>query len=111
MSQRRAKGRPSTIVDVDFERLTRDLVDAGKLIEAGWVGYRLKVLPRDASRVQIEETRKGFFAGAHHVFQSLLTVLEPGLEPTESDLRRLDLINAELERFAAEVLRGPGEPS
>lgn len=82
-----------------LERLHRELTDQGKLIEAGWVSMRLAAVPLDAPAIQLEEMRNAFFAGAQHLFSSIMTILEPGEEPTEADLRRLYLINDELQWF------------
>ncbi|MGX9432410.1 MULTISPECIES: hypothetical protein [Bradyrhizobium] len=84
-----------------LERLSKELAEAGKLIEAGWIGYRIAVVPPDAPLVQLEECKLAFFAGAQHLFRSLMTVFDPGgEEPTEADMRKIDLIDKELRRFA-----------
>lgn len=85
-----------------LERLTRELTDQGKLIEAGWVGLRIAAIPLDASAIQLDEMRNAFFAGAQHVFHGLMTILDPGEEPTEKDLERMTLIDNELRAFIAE---------
>lgn len=36
-------------------------------IQEGWIGYSKGVIPKDASAVQIEETRRAFYAGAAQV--------------------------------------------
>lgn len=82
-----------------LQRLERELVDSGKLIEAGFVGLRLAAIPLDASAVQIEEMRNAFFAGAQHLFSSIMTIMEPDAEPTDKDLERMDLIDRELKKF------------
>jgi len=82
-----------------LERLSRELTDKGKLIEAGWVGLRIAAIPLDAGATQLEEMRTAFFAGAQHVFGSIMTMLDPGDEPTDDDLRRMDLIDKELRSF------------
>lgn len=69
-------------------------------IEAGWQRYRRGVIPADASRVQIEETRNGFYAGAWCLLSTVLNGLEPGTEPTADDLKMLDDVHAELQAFA-----------
>jgi len=81
------------------DALTKKLVDDGCLIEAGWIAYRHLVLPKGASAVQIEECRIAFFAGAQHLFGSVLTMLDPEAEPTARDLSRMHQINAELRSF------------
>jgi hypothetical protein len=82
-----------------LERLMRELTDKGKLIEAGWISLRIASVPLDAPPVQLEEMRNAFFAGAHHLFGSIMTILEPDAEPTDKDLDRMSLINKELEDF------------
>ena len=82
-----------------LERVTRDLIDSGTLIEAGWVSMRIACDLVDAPADQLREMRMAFFAGAQHLFGSILSVLEPGDEPTEKDLKRMDLIHTELQDF------------
>jgi hypothetical protein len=82
-----------------LERLSRELTDQGKLIEAGWVGLRIAAIPLDAPAIQLEEMRNAFFAGAQHLFSSIMTILDEGEEPTEGDLTRMDKIEKELKGF------------
>lgn len=82
-----------------LERLTRELMDKGQIIEAGWIGLRLAAVPTDAPAIQLEEMRNAFFAGAQHLFSSIMTGLDPDAEPTAQDMVRLDLIDAELKTF------------
>ncbi len=85
-----------------LERLHRELLDTGKLIEAGWVSLRMVAVPLDAPKVQLDEMRTAFFAGAQHLFSSIMWSLEGGGDPTENDMRRMDLIDAELKKFITE---------
>lgn len=71
--------------------------DQGKLIEAGWAALKVQALPKDAGPVQIKEMRMVFFAGAQHLFGSMMSILEPDAEPTEKDMERMTLIHEELE--------------
>ncbi len=82
-----------------LERLSRELTDNGKLIEAGWLGLRIACDLEDAPKVQLEEMRNAFFAGAQHLFSSIMTILDPGAEPTDKDLERMDAIDRELKAF------------
>src|SRR5262245_12640166 len=92
-----------------LERLTRELIEQGKLIEAGFVSYRLTVMSPDAGKLQLEETRMAFFAGAQHLFGSLMSSsLDPGAEPTEGELARMDHIHNELQTFLAEFEKKHG---
>jgi hypothetical protein len=79
--------------------VTKELINQGKLIEAGFVAYRLFVMSKDAPPVQVDECRLAFMAGADHVFSSMMSTLDPDAEPTDADLKRLDEIHAELERW------------
>ena len=47
--------------------------------------------------------RYAFMAGSQHLFASIMSILDPGDEPTEKDLKRMDLIAAELEVFRKEM--------
>jgi hypothetical protein len=92
-------------IDDDFaatlQRFARTLTDEGKLIEAGWIGMRLAAIARDAPQIQLDEMRMAFFGGAQHLFGCLMSILDPGDEPTEADYRRMELIDAELKEFIA----------
>ena len=84
-----------------IDKLTRQLADEGKLIEAGWVALRATSIPTNAPQTQLDEMRNAFFAGAQHLFASIMGILEEGAEPTEADLRRMDQIDRELKVFIA----------
>lgn len=76
-----------------------DLIAKGLLVEAGFAGLRSAVIARDAPQVQIDEMRMAFFAGAQHLFASIMSTLDPDEEPTEADLQRMSQIATELEAF------------
>jgi hypothetical protein len=85
-----------------FEKLSRDLVDRGLLIEAGWRALREVAISPAASETQLDEMRNAFFAGAQHLFSSIMGLLEDGTEPTEKDLARMSQIGDELDSFIAD---------
>lgn len=76
-----------------------------KLIARGWERYRQMVVPRDASEVQVKETRQAFYAGASVLFTTLVNALEPGQEATDADLRKMNDIQAEIDAFGQELDR------
>lgn len=82
-----------------LQRLSKELTDKGKLIEAGWISLRLAAVPLDAPAIQLEEMRNAFFAGAQHLFSSIMTILDDGPNATDKDLNRMDLIDKELREF------------
>ena len=85
-----------------LDRLAREFADQGKLIEAGWIGLRIACKLEDAPALQLQEMRMAFFAGAQHLFGSMMSILEPDAEPTEKDMERMDLIDRELKAFIAD---------
>jgi hypothetical protein len=89
-------------------KLTKDLVDQGLLIEAGWMTFRAVAFPRDTPTAGLEQHKATFFAGALHLFSSIMAVdgiMEPGGEPTDNDEKRMLAINNELGRFGADFTR------
>jgi hypothetical protein len=70
-------------------------------ITAGWHAYLELVVPPQAPDIQREECRLAFWAGAATLFYAIMQSLDPGAEPTEADVARLDAINAEIEAFSA----------
>jgi hypothetical protein len=82
-----------------LERISRELTDQGKLIEAGWIGLRIAAVPLDAPALQLDLMRQAFFAGAQHLFGSIVTILDSGTEPTDNDLMRMSMIQIELDDF------------
>jgi hypothetical protein len=99
--ERLLKGHASEIRKV-IDAVTSSLVDDGKIIEAGWIALRVQSIPDEASAVQLDEMRNAFFAGAQHLFASINSILDPGEEPTEKDIRRMESIASELDRFIEE---------
>jgi hypothetical protein len=84
--------------------VTKRLADAGKVIEGGWCGLAIILELPNPPSIQREEMRKAFFAGAQHLFSAIMSVLDPGTEPTEKDLARMDKIHNELEAFSKEMM-------
>jgi len=82
--------------------LTKSMIDRGLLIEAGWISLKVMTIPDNAPPIQLQEMRNAFFAGAHHLFNSIMSMLDKDTEPTETDLLRLDKIHAELDQFIKE---------
>lgn len=78
---------------MDFE-----LVDKGKLIEAGWESFK-STLPPDFSQSQFDAMRLAFFSGAQHVFTSTLEILSEEDDLTGDDMKRINLIHQELGEF------------
>lgn len=84
------------------EQITRQLTDDGKIIEAGWESLRIMTIPDNAPAMQLGAMRDAFFAGAQHLFGSMVTIMDADEEPTDNDLFRMGQIDAELKRFIKE---------
>lgn len=97
------------IVNQAAVEVTKTLVDQGKLVEAGFALFRMYVIDKDASDLQVAEMQMAFMAGAEHVFRSILAIMggdpDSGDEPTEKDMARMGMINDELERWREVILK------
>lgn len=76
------------------------------MIEEAWLSYAAQVIPPTAHKTQIRECRRAFYAGAHSLLNAMMIHLDPGSEPTEADLRRMDAIDGEFQKFQADMLAG-----
>ena len=92
------------------DRMTKEMVGQGRLIEGGWIALQMFALPADAPAIQVQEMRMAFFAGAQHLSASIMSVMEQGDEPTADDLRRMELIQTELDLFAEQLKLRIGRP-
>ena len=90
---------PKPDIEKIATELTKKLADDGKIVAGGWVGFAMACKLGETSPLQQDEMRKAFFAGAMHVFQSIMSFLEPGSEPTEKDADRMTQLSDELTRF------------
>lgn len=70
------------------------------LMAEGWESFREKVVPKNASEVQVRETHQAFYAGAAYLFTRLMLEYGPGKDPTDEDLAMMDGVHAELVAFA-----------
>jgi len=74
-----------------------------RTLKSQWAEYRERVVPATAPAVQVLECRRAFYAGAECLLRAIMQGLDPGLEPTDADLSRMESIEAELSAFAADV--------
>lgn len=86
-------------VEAAAHETAKALIDQGMLLEAGFALFATYVIPKDAPAIQLQEMRLAFMAGADHVFSTVMGVLDPEEEPTDEDMRRMELIHAEIEKW------------
>ena len=79
-------------------------VDRGRVIEMGFAAMIEATYPdwQTMPKDQRGDLRMAFFGGAQHLWGSIMGILDPGNEPTERDMRRMDLIAHELDAFISE---------
>lgn len=99
MGEAKRKRDRMTPVQIEAEKLTHKLADEGLLIKAGFVGFMAACFPDGCPPDQRQEMENAFMAGSLHLWSSIMTMLDPGVEETEQDMRRMDLIQAELDAF------------
>ena len=75
------------------------LMDDGLIIKAGFVGFMAACFPKGCPDDQRHEMENAFMAGSLHLWTSIMATLDPGTEPTERDMRHMDLIQKELDDF------------
>jgi hypothetical protein len=88
----------TTIIQQVAAEVTKHFVDQGKLVEAGFAAFSYLYL-KNSPPAQIADMRIAYMSGAEHLFNSIMGILDPGEEPTDKDMQRMDLINAEIERW------------
>lgn len=72
-------------------------------LESEWASYRAAVVPKDAGGIQVEETRRAFYAGAAALYSVVMRMLEPGAEATDQDVLNMAELNVELLEFGMSV--------
>lgn len=52
-----------------------------------------------ATDEQLKATRQAFFAGAQAFYKTVMSILDPGMEPTMNDMRKMQELHDELEEY------------
>lgn len=82
--------------------LTRVATDKGKLLETGFAAFLALMAPK-APPEQVAEMQIVFMAGAEHAWSSIMNLLDPDAEPTAADLRRMELIQREIDEWRGKL--------
>lgn len=86
------------------DRIAREWADKGLLVRGGFEVMRATALPADAPEAAVTSMRFAYMAGAQHLFSTIMSIMDPGSEPTDEDMRRMSLIHDELEQWVREQL-------
>jgi hypothetical protein len=90
------------IISIVGEKVAQHYADRGELVNLGWVAFW--TLARGSQFPGIERAvHLAYMAGAEHLFQSILSILEPGSEATETDCARMEKIQSEIDRYRTEL--------
>mgnify|MGYP001579131277 FL=1 len=108
--EQRANAARREAIGKAADQMAGRFIDRGKLIELGFAALIQQTYPgwETMPKQQLDDLRCAFFGGAQHLFGSIMGTLDPGSEPTERDLRRMDLINHELVAFVEEYKQRHG---
>jgi hypothetical protein len=71
-----------------------------------WESYRRTVLPATAPAIQLQESRRAFYAGAEMLMCAILRSLDPSPDAVASDMALIAALDAELRQFATDVQQG-----
>jgi hypothetical protein len=94
-----------------LDRLAKEFVETGRPVAAGFISARLTGhVPADATPEQLEQLRTMFMAGAQHLWGMIFAVMDEDREPTDADMRRMSIIDSELEAWYAEQAKKYGLP-
>lgn len=84
------------------DTLMKQAANRGSVVGLGFQAFRSVMLPA-ASANDVDAARVAYMSGAQHLFASIMSILDPGADPTHADLERMSLIASELEAFAKEL--------
>ena len=86
------------------DSVAKDMADRGRLIEAGWLSFKHVAYPDGMAPSQEQQLRQAFFSGAQHLYGTMMSIMDEDREPTEQDMKRMTLVDAELESFVFEFM-------
>lgn len=69
------------------------------VIKNAWRDYAERVVPTGAPPIQMQETKRAFYAGAIALWSTIIKSLDADSEPTDADMERMSAINDELQEF------------
>lgn len=76
------------------------------LIERGWRLYAERVLPKNASKIQIQESRRVWYASAAHLFEALADAVGPDSISEDDGMAIFERVQGEIDAHLRDVLAG-----
>lgn len=85
------------------EKIAREWAEKGKLVEGGWRAFRatlLRDMDFDEPVNREDALRTLYYLACDHLFCAIVgPMLDPDAEITDGELRRMELLQAELQQF------------
>jgi hypothetical protein len=75
-------------------------------IKEQWESYVRAVMPASVGQVQLQETRRAFYAGAYAMITALTAGVSDEAEMTPQDVNVMESLHRELEQFYSDVKQG-----
>lgn len=75
-------------------------------VQEEWLSFRNKVIPANATSVQLQEMRRAFYAGVEMLLARLIRGMSDGPDSKPEDETMLAEMQEELADFAKSVLEG-----
>jgi hypothetical protein len=76
------------------------------LIASGWRSYAEHVLPAGAPKVQTQETKRAFYAGAGILFDALTNAVGPDTVSEDDGMEIMRAVDQEIQAFLRDVKNG-----
>lgn len=76
-----------------YDQLLKSASDKGLVLELGCLAMLACFKP---SPEQVGDMRLAYFAGAQHLFATMMTIMDSDREPTPQDMVRMSKIDAEI---------------
>ncbi|QPC87112.1 hypothetical protein GA830_10435 [Mesorhizobium sp. NBSH29] len=80
---------------------THNLINDGRLIVGGFAAWCMRHKVDPATAPDLARLRDAYMSGAEHIWTSIMATLDPDADPTENDMRRMGLIQAEIDEWRA----------
>lgn len=96
MGEAKRRREAMTPVERLSQDISRDLFNKGLLVAGGFAAFKISILPPGTSPEVEALVQRAYFAGAQHIFHGVMGALDDDDEPTDADLRRMDLVDKEL---------------
>lgn len=103
MGEAKRKRDRMSPVDRKALAMTNKLANEGQLIAGGLASYCV-IEGIDLDAPEFPYIAHAYMSGAEHLFSSIMNILDPGSEPTERDLKKMDAIAAEITVWRDNVL-------